>query len=100
MHKPIRPFQLEGEFIDDSHALLTRVKAERHIDHMMREKGYVRCLDLDTAWHVSYDSLQNSWSFVIIGYGVYVGKRKSWQYEGITQGKLIPRSTRQIMSKP
>lgn len=94
----IKTFGFDGEFIDDSHAMYARVNAEHTLNHMMRDKGYVKVLDLDPVWIVQYDSKEDKWLFSIRAYGVYVGKRKSWQYEGITQGKLIPRNTPQPTS--
>ena len=59
----------------------------------MRGKGYVRVLDIDPAFSVEFTG--ETWKFLMSIHGVYVGKKKAWQSEGITQGKSIPRSTRQ-----
>lgn len=96
MHRTIKPFTLDGEFADDSIALNTRVSSENFLEKSMRDKGYIKVLDLDPIWHTWYDALEDRWFFEMAIYGIYVGKRKSWQYEGITQGKLIPRNTRPI----
>lgn len=99
MSKRIKNFNLDGEFIDDSHAILARVRAENMIDHIMRDKGYVKVLDIDTFWEVYYDGPQDKWFYSISAYGVYIGKRKARENAGWSQGKLIPRSTHQIMSR-
>lgn len=96
MTRPFKPFKLDGQFVDDSFALHTRVNSENFLDRSMRDKGYIRAFDIDPIWSTWYDNKKNEWFFSMILYGTYVGKRKSWQYEGITQGKLIPRNTRQI----
>ena len=93
MRKLIKPFWLEGEFIDDSHAIYAKVNAEKTIGHSMRDKGYLKVLDLDPFWVIRYDQADNKWFFDMTIYGIYVGKRKAWQYEGVSQGKLIPRNT-------
>jgi hypothetical protein len=93
MRKPIKPFFLDGEFLDDSQAIYAKVNAEKTINHMMRDKGYLKVLDLDPFWIVRYDEQSNKWYFDMTIYGVYMGKKKAWQFEGISQGKLIPRNT-------
>ena len=60
--------------------------------HSPKHKGFVRVLDIDPTFSVSYD--QEVWSFILTMHSVHVGKKKAWQSEGITQGKLIPRDTR------
>lgn len=95
MTRAYKPFILEGQFIDDSFALQTRVSSENFLDKVMRDKGYIKILDIDPNWSTWYDSKKDEWFFSMTIYGTYIGKRKSWQYEGITQGKLIPRNTRQ-----
>jgi len=99
MSKNIKLFGHSGEFLDDSVALITRVAAENIIKHEMTDKGYVRVLDIDVGWYTHYDPAENRWVYEIRAYGIYVGKRKARQCEGWTQGKLIPRSTRQAISK-
>ena len=99
MRKNIKPFGLEGEFIDDSHAIYAKLNAEKTIIHQMRDLGYLRVLDLDPFWVIRYDETSNKWFFDMTIYGIHVGKKKVWQYEGISQGKLIPRNTPLLTSK-
>jgi hypothetical protein len=94
MKKVIKPFTIDGEFMDDSVAYLTRVATENFLDKTLRDKGYVRALDIDPSWYTWYDSDTDQWFFSMTIYGIYMGKRKSWEYEGIMQDKLIPRSIR------
>ena len=62
----------------------------------MRGKGYVRVLDIDPAFSVEFTG--ETWEFLMSIHGIYVGKKKAWQIEGIAQGKQIPRSMRQTIS--
>jgi hypothetical protein len=99
MRKPIKPFWLEGEFIDDSHAIYAKSNAERTIAYQIKDRGYLRVLDLDPFWIIRYDEALNKWFFEMTIYAIHVGKKKACQYEGISQGKLIPRNTHLLTSK-
>ena len=99
MNRRIKTFGHDGEFLDDSVALIARVAAENVLVHDMRDKGYAKILDIDVGWYTQYDPNINKWEYSIRAYGIYVGKRKARECEGWSQGKLIPRSTHQHMSK-
>ena len=88
-HKNIKRFQINVEFHDDSDMIRIKAQYESLLYQDMRGKGYARVLDIDTNFSVQFTG--ETWSFLMTMYGVYVGKRKAWQSEGITQGKLIPR---------
>ena len=90
-HKPIKRFQIRVEFLDDSDMVRVKHQYESMLTHQMRDKGYLRVLDIDTNFSVEFDG--QTWVFLMTLYGVYVGKKKAWQSEAITQGKLIPRNT-------
>jgi hypothetical protein len=92
-HKNIKRFQINVEFHDDSDMIRIKAQYESLLSQDMRGKGYARVLDIDTNFSVQFTG--ETWSFLMTMYGVYVGKRKAWQSEGITQGKLIPRIMRQ-----
>lgn len=96
-HKPIKRFQVRVEFLDDSDMVRIKHQYESMLTHQMRDKGYLRVLDIDTNFSVEFDG--TTWVFLMTLYGVYVGKKKAWQSEGITQGKLIPRSMPQTISR-
>lgn len=68
-----------------------REEFERLIVQDMREKGYIPVLDLGTFWYTSWKT--NHYDFDLTIYGFYVGKVQSWNYEGWTGGKLIPKNT-------
>jgi hypothetical protein len=92
-HKNIKRFQINVEFHDDSDMIRIKAQYESLLSQDMRGKGYAKVLDIDTNFSVQFTG--ETWSFLMTMYGVYVGKRKAWQSEGITQGKLIPRIMRQ-----
>ena len=93
-HKRIKRFQINVEFEDDSQIISLRPQYENLLSHDMRSKGYARMLDIDPAFSIEFTG--ETWKFLMTLHGVYVGRRKAWQSEGITQNKLIPRSTPQV----
>ena len=95
-HKNIKKFQVRVEFKDDSDMIRIRAQYESLLTQDMRGKGYLRVLDLDPSFSVEFNG--ETWVFLMTLYGVYVGKKKAWQSEGITQGKLIPRNILQSTS--
>ena len=97
IHRPIKKFQVNVEFADDSDMIRVRNQFENLLTHDMRIKGYARVLDIDPAFSVEFTG--ETWKFLMTIHGVYVGKNKAWQSEGITQGKLIPRSMRPTISR-
>jgi hypothetical protein len=98
LHRKIKRFGIRGQFLDDSLTAAIKDINERTLDVQMRDMGYSRVLDIDPLWTVEYNPIQDEWRFEMSLYGFYIGKRKSWQYEGSSQGKLIPRITRQTTS--
>jgi hypothetical protein len=99
VNRKIKTFGHDGEFLDDSVAMIARVAAENAVAHEMRDKGYAKILDLDVGWYTQYEPNENRWQYSIRAYGIYVGKRKARECEGWTQGKLIPRNTSLLTSK-
>ena len=95
-HRNIKKFQVKVKFRDDSDMIRVRAQYESLLTQDMRGKGYIRVLDLDPSFSVEFDG--QTWVFLMTLYGIYIGKRKSWEYEGIQQSKLIPRSTHQVKS--
>jgi hypothetical protein len=89
-HKRIKRFQIEVEFYDNTQLISLRPQYENLLVQDMRGKGYIRVLDIDPAFSIEFNG--STWKFLMTLHGVYVGKRKAWQLEGITQSKLIPRS--------
>lgn len=91
-HKRIKRFQINVEFLDDSDIIRIKHQYENLLIHDMRDKGYVRILDIDPAFSVEFNG--ETWKFLMTIQGVYVGKRRAWDTEGMAQGKLIPRTLR------
>ena len=92
-HKRIKRFQINVEFLDDSDIIRIKHQYESLLVHDMRDKGYVRVLDIDPAFSVEYNSEKDIYNFIFTMHGVYVGKAKACQLDGISQGKLIPKPT-------
>jgi len=92
-HRRIKRFQIEVQFEDNSQLISLRPQYENLLTQDMRGKGYVRVLDVDPAFSVQFTG--ETWKFLMSIHGIYVGRRRAWQLEGITQGKLIPRITHQ-----
>ena len=83
-NKRIKQFDIVGELADDSFILGHREKMEKLIDMQMRDSGYVPHLDLDTQYYLSYNENKDSYSFRITSFGVYVGKKKSFEIVGLS----------------
>ena len=95
-HKNIKRFQIQVDFYDNAQLISLRPQYESLLTQDMRGKGYVRLLDIDSAFSIEFTG--ETWRFLMTLHGVYVGKKKAWQLEGITQGKLIARSTHLLIS--
>ena len=91
--RKIKDFTISGALADNA-IHLARDSTYRTLFDMMRDSGHVRILDLDPTWVVEYNSHSDKWTFSMTIHGVYVGD-DAWQYEGITQSKLIPRNIHQ-----
>ncbi len=89
-HKNIKRFQIRVEFLDDSDMIRIKKQYEDLLVSQMKDSGYARVLDIDPAFSVEFDG--QTWKFLMTLHGVYVGKKKAWQLEGMTQGKLIQRN--------
>lgn len=97
IHKQIKKFQICVKFKDDSDIIRIRNQYENLLSSDMRNKGYLRVLDLDPAFSVEFTG--ESWNFIMTIYGMYVGKRKAKEWEGIAQWKLIPRTRHRILKR-
>lgn len=82
---------MQGQIHDDAAIPRLRLEYERLIESNMREQGYVPILDLDIQFSLLYDEAQDIYEFDIVVYGVYVGKKKSYLYEGFSGQNLIPK---------
>ena len=75
-HKNIKRFQIKVNFKDDSDMIRVRTQYETLLNQDMKNKGYVRVLDIDTNFSVEFTG--ETWAFLMTMYGVYVGKKKAW----------------------
>jgi hypothetical protein len=96
-HKQIKRFQIEVEFIDDSDIIRIRNQYENLLTSQMRDAGYIRILDIDPAFSVEFTG--ETWKFLMTIHGIYVGKKKSWQLEGIAQNKPIHASSHKVCNQ-
>jgi hypothetical protein len=96
-HRKIKRFQIELDSSDDTQIIKIKDLAEKTLINKMRDCGYVRVLDIDPAFSISFNG--ETFKYLMTIHGVYIGKKKAWTIEGITQGKLIPLSIPQVTSK-
>lgn len=73
----IKYFYEEGEAIDGEAVLRTRHQVEDHIREEMRGKGYVPVLDILPQLYWEFSEESETFKFVIIIYGTFVGKVKA-----------------------
>lgn len=92
-HKRIKRFQIDVQFHDNAQLISLRPQYENLLVQDMRGKGYVRVLDIDPAFSIEFTG--ETWKFLMTLHGIYIGKKKAWQFEGTTQNRLIPRNTHQ-----
>lgn len=96
IHREIKRFEINVDFRDDSDIIRIKNQYENLLSSDMRSKGYLKILDLDPAFSIQFSG--ESWNFIMSIYGMYVGKRKAEEWEGISQWKLIPRIRRHTSS--
>ena len=91
MNKKLKSFGMQGQIHDDSAIPRLRSQYENLIEDDMRSQGYVPILDLDIQFSLSYDEASDTYDFDIVVYGVYLGRKKSYLYEGFSGQNLVPR---------
>ena len=92
LHKPIKRFQVNVEFQDDSDMIRVRAQYESLLVQDMRNKGYIPVLDMAPHFSVDYDNKNHKWKFFLTVFGTYIGKKRSWEYEGTYHGRVIRRT--------
>lgn len=93
-HRDIRKFKIDGVLHQDSDIPRIRAQMESLTVHDLRARGYVPVLDLDTQWATAYDEETDTWTFTLSVYGMYLGKRKAYEWEGFSGNSLVPKTTR------
>lgn len=96
MHRGLKRFGFNGIINDDADFPRMREEFESIIIDEMREAGYVPVLDLGPFFSTQLRDDQK-YDFVISLYGLFVGKRKSWDYVGVdAHGKLYQTNTQKV----
>ena len=89
--KKINKLELTGTFSPDI-KFKARSKFEVLIEDQLRAEGKVPVLDMNTQWYISWDDDKEHYDFILVMYGVYVGKKKAreeicgWEQE---TGKMV-----------
>ena len=91
MHSNVKRFQVDGIIGDDADFPRLRAHYEHLLAKEMRNNGYIPVLDLGPYFSTEYQSKQ--YNFVVTAYGIYVGRRKAWEIQGITNGRLVSMTT-------
>jgi len=99
MHKTIKRFGMSGKIGDDADFARLRSYYEHMVLEEMRELGYVPVLDLGPYFSTAFDKPKAIYQFDLSVYGVYLGRRRSWEVEGISNGREIMRPTPPTKSK-
>ena len=82
---------MNGIIKDDSLFQSSRENYERLLVQQMRDKGYVPVLDMMPQFNVKYNEQKDHYTFLLVMYGIYLGKNKARQYEGFSGQGLIPK---------
>lgn len=93
MHRTPKRFHIESEIADDSYFIKQREQQTDLLVKMMRDDGYVPLLSLGPFWSTRLNE-KGRYDAVLSLYGIYVGKRKSWQIIGMdADGKMYLKPT-------
>lgn len=78
---------MSGQIPDDIY--IPRMKEEyvRILSETMKDTGYVRRLDIDPDWSLSYTG--NYYEFILSVYGSYIGKKNAACIEGLDKNRPI-----------
>jgi hypothetical protein len=90
----IRRFQMRGWIIETAFVQVYDNQTHaRVVIAMMKDEGYVPLLDVNPVFLTDYRG-GDKYEFSYTMQGVYVGRDKAWQTEGMLDGKLIPSTPR------
>lgn len=82
MHKELKRFHLSAEIADDKYFIQQRDTQEKNLIDLMRDGGYVPVLGLGPFWSTELNE-KGTYNSLLSMYGIYVGKRKSWEIMGV-----------------
>jgi hypothetical protein len=89
--KNIKRFQLEVT-VKDSSVYMKKVESYvKMLEDDMRSKGYIPVLDLGVHTKVDYNG--KAFNYTLTMHGVYLGRKKAWETQGLAGGKIIPKTT-------
>ena len=89
--RKIHDFWMNGIIKDDSKFQSSRENYERLLVQQMRDKGYVPVLDMQPQFNIKYNESKDQYTFNLVMYGMYIGKKKAFEYEGFSGQSLIPK---------
>lgn len=92
MHSNVKRFQVDGIINDDADFPRLRAHYEDLLIKEMRGNGWVPILDLGPYFSTEYRQ-DGSYNFVSTAYGIYVGRRKSWEIHGMMDGRPVSMTT-------
>lgn len=84
MHRTVKRFGMKGEVGDDSDFARMRGLLENTIIQDMRDRGYVPLIGYGPFWSTEYNVNKDMYGFVVSVHGIYVGRKKSCEIQGIT----------------
>jgi hypothetical protein len=91
LSRKIKNFYVNGFIRSDSDIIRLRAMHEKLLIDEMRTNGYVPVLDSDPQFSIKYNQEKDNYSFYLEIHGVYLGKRKAWEFEGFSGQDFIPR---------
>jgi len=89
LKKTIHQFLTGGLIKSDKDLGRLREMHERLLVQDMLAKGYVPVLDMESQWEITYVQKKDAYSFQLIMFGVYLGKKKALDYIGFSGQKFI-----------
>lgn len=83
----IRRYAINAEFIETT-LVVTRSACGKALVGMMKDDGFVPLLDVNPVWQTEYHGGEK-YTGTLTMQGVFVGKDRAWQIDGMVDGKLI-----------
>jgi hypothetical protein len=90
--RDVKKFKL-SMMLNEKSLATARPKMELFHISGMRDKGYAPCLDIDSTWESVYLPMKDEFEVTLSMYFVFVGKKRAWNVQGVSSGKIIPMST-------
>lgn len=81
--RKIKTFSLDGEAVDQEAIIRLRPQLESYVIDDMREKGYVPALDVTPELFWEYDKDTNTFKYLVVVYGSFLGRRKAKEVFGM-----------------